>query len=525
MSIITRVKQFFHKFGSQTTLASTTFKKGFLRAYHAGKSGRLELGWITQPTTIIEDLKQGLRILRTRSRESCQNNDYSKRWLCLLEENVVGDHGIKLQADVTRQNGQPNDKANRAIEEAWMQWGQKGVCDVTGQLTWVDAQKLWLKATARDGEILVRLIRGFDNGFGFALQFLEIDRLDETHFETAPNGNVISMGVERDGNLRPVAYHLKTPGRMAGMFMSTVGPTERIPAEEIIHAGIQDRADQPRFAPWNAAALIRLTYLSGYEEAEIVAARSASCKMGVLEQDQDATGEYTGDKELTSEDDHPTIEAEPGTFPYLPPGFHLKPWTPDHPTTAFKDFMKAVLRGISSGLNMSYNALTSDLEGVSFSSLRAGELKERDSYRSAQQFMIQHFCELVYTRWFEMATLTNAVPVSAFDRDTFAKHRWQPRGWPWVDPLKDINANVMAIQHGLGSRTMFLAERGLEFRDVLAQLAKEKEEAEAFGIALGVEPEAQEETQEDDDESEEAARTIAKNGGLRWKKRELIIEV
>jgi len=502
--MLTNVKKYIKGLFTKTKVVTKAFRVGFGRAYHAAKTSRLEVGWIQAPTSIIEDLKAGLKTLRARSRESCQNNDYSKRWLCLLEENIIGDSGIILQSKVNRANGRLNEPAVAAIEAAWKAWGKKGMCDVTGQLSWVDCQKLWIKSTARDGETLVRLIRGADNGFGFALQFLEIDRLDEAHSETLSNGNTVSMGVERDAFLKPVAYHLRTIGLTDGGRFSPVGPVERIPADEIIHAGIQDRADQPRFAPWNAAALIRLQYLSGYEEAEIVAARSASCKMGFLEQAMDATQEYGGDS--TDVQGHPTIEAEPGSFPSLPPGYHMNAWNPDHPTTAFKDFMKAVLRGISSGLNMSYNALTSDLEGVSFSSLRAGELKERDSYRSGQRFVIDHFCDPVFEAWLMMAAFSKAIPVPADNIPAASAHAWQPRGWPWVDPLKDINANILAIKNGLGSRSMFLAERGLQFEDILAQLAKEQEMATAAGLTLtepvAPAPTPQEDEDEDDDEDQ-----------------------
>ena len=495
--MLDRFSRYIKKWFVKSKTATKAFGWGFSRAYAASKNSRLEVGWITQSSSIIEDLKAGLRVLRARSRESCQNNDYSKRWLCLLEENVVGERGIKLQAE-------------EEINAAWKAWGKLGICDVTGNLSWVDAQKLWLKSTARDGEVLVRKIRGHPNGFGFALQFLEIDRLDETHFETLGNGNVVNMGVERDAFLRPVAYHLKASDHAVGMRQSPVGPTERIPASEIIHAGLQERADQPRFAPWNAAALLRLQYLSGYEEAEIVAARSASCKMGFLEQDLDATGEYTGDKEDAT--GHPTIEAEPGTFPALPPGYHIKPWNPDHPTTAFKDFMKAVLRGVSSGLNLSYNALTSDLESVSFSSLRAGELKERDSYRSAQRFMIDHFCEVIFEEWALMASLMNKIPSRLNVGEAMPEHEWQPRGWPWVDPLKDINANILAIQNGLGSRTMFLAERGLEFDKVLADLSKENEAAAAMGVMIQEPGIAPNEDGDEDPEEPKRGLTLMKDG-------------
>jgi capsid protein len=72
------------------------------------------------------------------------------------------------------------------------------------------------------------------------------------------------------------------------------------------------------------------------------------------------------------------MDAEPLLIQELLPGQEFAEFNPTHPTTAYKDFMKAVLRSIARGLGMAYTTLTGDLEAVNYSSIRAGLLSERD---------------------------------------------------------------------------------------------------------------------------------------------------
>jgi capsid protein len=57
-----------------------------------------------------------------------------------------------------------------------------------------------------------------------------------------------------------------------------------------------------------------------------------------------------------------------------------------------------------------------------------------------------------------------------------------PRGWAWVDPLKDIQASVMAINNGLDTRTDVNAENGREFEEIVTTLAAEKALAAKLGL-------------------------------------------
>lgn len=453
------------------------------RSYSAAAVSRLTSSWTTQSVSADHDLLYTLPRLRARSRELEQNNDYVKRYLALLDQNVVGPNGIELEARLLAQDGMSyKRKTNETIETAWEAWGERGTCDVTGKLCWTDVQRLVLRTVARDGECLVRLVRDFPNDFAFAVQVLEADYLDvQFNQERLPNGNRIRMGIEQDVWGRPVAYHLfrTNPADVTGAPAAQY--RERVPADEIIHVHQVTRPGQTRGIPWMHSAMLRLNMLGGYEEAELVAARTAACKGGFY---TSPTGEeFIGD--AVDANGNIVESMEPGTFTQLPAGVTFTPFDPTHPTTSFADFVKGVLRGVASGLNVSYNTLASDLEGVNYSSIRQGVLDDRDGWRVLQAFLIENLCEPVFAAWLDMAMLSQQLDLSLFDLPRVLDGcEWQARGWSWVDPLKDMNADIEAINNGLKTRTQCLAERGLDIEDVFAQLQQERELAAQYGLTF-----------------------------------------
>ncbi len=449
------------------------------RSYAAANTGRLYSSWTTLNRSADAELRYNLTALRARSRELEHDNDYAKKFIRMVKTNIVGRDGILLQSQVLNNSGKPDDVARIKIEEGWSRWTKRGNCDVTGQYSFRDIQKLAISSCARDGEVLIRKVKGFNNDSRFALQLIEADHLDERKNETLSNGNKVKMGVELDSWNRPMAYHVYKihPGDF--MYGSSFGEVTRIPAEEIIHLHLPMRISQTRGIPWMHAAMIRLNMIGGYEEAELVAARIAAAKGGFYETNPE--GEYTGDDQ---EEDQPIQEVEPGTFEVLPEGWKFKEFDPQHPTTAFKDFVKAVLRGISSGLDVSYNYLANDLEGVNYSSIRAGVLDERDVWRDLQAFLIEHFLVPVFEQFLQMALVTQQIELPFSRYDKFIAAKWQPRGWQWVDPQKDIQAKILEINAGLNTGSDIAAEQGKNLEDIYKQLSIELALIKKYGLLL-----------------------------------------
>ena len=98
-----------------------------------------------------------------------------------------------------------------------------------------------------------------------------------------------------------------------------------------------------------------------------------------------------------------------------------------------------------------------------------------------------------------MSLTTQALPLPQRKYEKFTSVDWQPRGWAWVDPLKDQNANKLAIDLGVMSRSEVAASQGRDFEDTLAQLQIENDLLEKYGITVEqVEPQGDSNGQEKD---------------------------
>lgn len=458
------------------------------RSYEAAKVNRLTNDWTTVNTSANFEMRRNLRVLRARSRNLARNNDYIKRFLSMVRSNVAGPDGIKLQVRAKDERGTLNQLLNRKVEKAWRLWSRPKYASASGRLSWRDCQRKFCTTLARDGEVLVRMM-AMDNPFAFSLKFISVDWLDENYNERLPNGNRVIMSVEVDDNDRPVAYWLTPPPMDLHQRTTTIHWRTRVPASEIIHTFLPDDENsdddsQTRGVPWLHTAMKRLHTLGEYEEAELVAARVGACKMGIITEPAAADPLYGGDDDEDNPETQLLAPAQPGQFLLLEKGQDFMEFDPKHPGQNYGPFIKAVLRGVASGLDVSYFSLANDLEGVNYSSARIGLLEERDNWRALQNFQIEHFNEYVYIAWLKSSIMTGSLDISVRDLLNVSEPTWQPRGWKWVDPLKEISAKVLAINNGLETRTDTVAEQGGDFSETVATLAGEQALLESSGVKL-----------------------------------------
>ena len=216
------------------------------QAYYGTNVGRLYASWKPGNDSADRELRYNLKMLRARSRDLQRNNDYVKRYFRLVKTNVIGPNGIILQSRITNDSGKPDKVANDLIETAWGDWGKKGICEVTGRFSFRDLQGAVIKHIVRDGEILVRRVRGYSgNKYRYALQPIEADHLDEKYNQNFKNGNKIKMGIELDPMGRAIAYHVyKTHPGEFGLLAGQQRDNERmrIPADEILHLFLPEPA-------------------------------------------------------------------------------------------------------------------------------------------------------------------------------------------------------------------------------------------------------------------------------------------
>ena len=460
-------------------------KRRFIRSYSGASTGRLFADFVTSSSSANAEIKDNIRILRDRARELARNDSYIARYLNLMVSNVIGKHGVRISSKSRNDNGSLDLAANQLIEKSWKEWQEIGNCTTNGRLSFLDCQKIFIESLCRDGEVLIRKIKAPDSPFGFQLQFLEADHLDENKNETLKSGNKIKMGVEVDKYDKPVAYWLFKDHPYDRTYASMTEHI-RVPADQIIHAYLPARAEQTRGVSLVATAMANVKMLNGYLEAEIVAARVGASKMGFFTS-PDGDG-YVGDGEY-EDTFNPTTNAQAGVFEQLPAGMDFKAFDPTHPTSAFDSFTTSVLRSIASGLNISYHSLSNDLTSVNYSSIRQGALEDRYMYQIYQQFVIEHFVNPVFQSWLEMSISTGYInlPIAKFDK--FAKSvNYIPRSFAWIDPLKEMQANVIGLQNGTMTYADISASYGRDTEELFEQHQKEIELAKQYGIELAYQP-------------------------------------
>jgi len=471
------------------------------RRFSAARVDRTTNDWALSPIKTNEDIKTHLEVLRLRSRDLSKNNSDYRKWLSMRRKNIFGDHGIQLRMKVRNEDGSQDKVANAIIEEQWKSWGKfyGGAVSVDGRHSWDSFCALVDRTMAIDGEVIVRIIPGF-GAWNFSLQLIDSALLDIGYnIKKSSYQNEIVMGVERDEWGRRVAYHFLQDVDAWGTASSRI----KIPASEILHLFREEFVGQARGFPMASAAILDMNMSQGYREAELIAARVSACQMGVWEKPANATGKMKFDEK---QDEKFLLDMEPGKFVEGPRGWVLKPLNPTHPGQNLPGFLKVIMRSIASGLDVSYNDFANDLEGVNFSSLRAGTLSERDGWKMDQSFYIEHFCKPVFAEWLSNFLVLGKtfLPLSKFDK--FNKPFFMPRRWDWVDPLKDIKAHGEAINMKIAAPQEVIEAAGRDPEEVIEMIQEWQEMLKVAGIKISTSVDKsnkdKEENLEDDDEDE-----------------------
>jgi lambda family phage portal protein len=489
-------------------------------AFKASQINRLTMDWVTAITSADQELWSNLRVLRARSRQLAKNNQHAAKFLRQVEKNVIGKDGITFQAKVKKQRGEGLlDNVNTELQRGYKDWSKPEYCTVEGKMSRAQAERFFIRQVAMDGEAIIRKVPLPGNPYLFALQFIDPDQLDHTFFlNRMNNGNEIRMGVEVDQYKRPVAYWLwrNHPAEV------TSSPQERIrvPASEILHCFIPLRVGQTRGIPWMTPSMFEMQMLAGYKEAEVIAARVSSSKMGFFYSETGA--EFTGDPALANTGVESQLapgtgaqltNAEPGTFENLPPGVKFAPWDPQHPSAAYEHFVSECLRGIASGLDVPYHELGNDLASVNFSSIRAGLLDVRDTWQMLQQWAIDVFCQPVYSAWLPNAILSSGLSLDAQGLPAYKDGVvWHARGWDWVDPYKDVMADTLAVQNGFTTLTRAVAARGLDLDELLLERKAELDRIKELGLTVGTDLKGMADTASDNQGASEPDVPAKPNG-------------
>lgn len=450
----------------QRALSNILVKK---RGYEGAAHGHRVDGWrtVSQGSVNTENMTS-LATLRNRSRDLVRNNPYASRGIGVIASNTIGE-GIIAQI-------RGKNKAKTAdLIAAWNKWSETNACDADGKHNFRAIQTLLMRCMPESGEVLIRRRwRHLSDNLPVPLQIqiLEPDFIDTARNELLDGGNYIIQGIEFNSLGQRVAYYLfnEHPGGwVTGKF--TLNST-RIDAKDILHVFRGDRPGQIRGIPWLASAILRLRDFDEYEDAQLIRQKIAAC-FAVFVTDNDPGTETT--KAAISD------RVTPGLIEVLPAGKDIKFGNPPAPD-GYADFSRVTLHGVSAALGVTYEAMTTDLSTVNFSSARMGWLEFHRNINQWQwQIMVPQAIEPIF-QWF-----LEAAYIAGFSTDG-ASAEWTPPIREQIDPVKETFAANAAIRSGQTTLKETIRSRGYDPDKVFKERQEELAELDKLGIVTDSDP-------------------------------------
>jgi lambda family phage portal protein len=453
-------------------------------AYESTSMGRRAVGWRPPSLSPNPSILYGLQLLRDRSRAAVRNDGYAKGAIDELVSNIIGT-GIKPLSLADDQ------ALRKRLQALWLLWTDES--DADGLFDWYGQQALAVRAWLEGGEVFVRLRpRTPSDGLSVPLQvqIIEPELCPHTWNTTLPNGNRVRAGIEFDAIGRRVAYYFH-PSRPGDLVDFDPSDLRRVPADGVIHLYQPLRPGQLRGVPHLTQALIKLRELDKFDDATLLRQQLANLFVGFVTRqnsaDTDVTDPMTGLPVAHDDDGNQLLSLEPGIFQELAPGEDVKFSDPPAIDGAYPDFTRQQLSHVAAATGVPYEVLTGDLSRVNDRTVRVLLNQFRRRIMAWQhQIVAFQLCRPVWRAWLDRVFLFGAAPIPASyatDPDPVARAKWVPQGWPYINPVQDVQANREAIRAGFESRSSVVSEQGEDAEAIDVEQAADNARADALGLS------------------------------------------
>ena len=470
-----------------------------------------------------EDINENLLTLRQRSRMLYMGAPIATSAIRTNRTNVVG-NGLQLKSTIdyialgmTQEQAEEWQRHTEAEFKLWA--GNKRNCDATGINDFYGLQQLALVSWLTSGDVLglVKFVkRETMRPYGFRLHMVEADRcrcpissgtFQSTTSVKLDNGGYIHDGVEIDSNGAIVAYHIANTYPYETMAAKT--EFVRVPAygdktglPNVLHVMDSERPEQYRGVPYLSQVMEPLLQLRRYTEAEIMAALVQSFFTAFVKTD-------TGSMEIPFNEvpqpeydkDPSAYEMGPGTINMLEPGEDVTFGDPKRPASGFNTFITAICSQIGAALEIPADLLLKQFNS-SYSASRAALMEAWKAFKMRRTWLTNDFCRPVYEIWMTEAVALGRIHAPGFFTDPIMRQAYLESEWigpsaGQLDPTKEVQAAILAIDNGLTTREAeSIKLNGSQYTANVAKLKNENEKLrEANGQTAGVK-EAQDEADE-----------------------------
>lgn len=419
------------------------------------------------------------------ARDFVRNDQIVRQGLRRLVANVIQD-GFTL-------NPNSGDKAfDQRVRELWGEWADDPAqCDSRGRLSWWQLERLAFHSRLVDGDVF--LLPTTDG----TLQVVEAHRV-RTPANTRQNV-VHGIKLDADSGRDLEAWITKVeidPLRR----LERVSDTTSVPFRDedgqlqVFHCVDRDRISQTRgitvLAPvGNAAGMfddIQFATLVKQQAASAITFIRTKKSGSSIADLGDDDAEQAGARSTQTMSDGSTRTLEgigPGMELLAKEDETLEVFSPNIPSNEFFQHSHLVLSIIAVNLDMPVIVLMLDPSATNFSGWRGAMDQAKIGFRVQQRTQIQTVNRPTYRakirQWLEDSELGDeqlqAMAAAAQKRAAFdpLRHQWQPPAWPYIEPMKDRSAELLAVRNGLTSQRRRCSERSCTWDDLSTEIVED----------------------------------------------------
>jgi len=470
----------------------TLTRNGFLlpdrikASYEGAGEGRRSASWDAPDNGINSIVMPALRNLRSRSRAAVRNDPYAFNTIDKRVSNLIGT-GITPRPKIK------DDPLRNALQELWEDWTDES--DADGLTDFYGQQALVARTVETSGECFVRLRpRSLSEGLAVPLQIqvLAPEFVPHDKFEATRDGNIIRAGIEFNPAGRRVAYWMyRAHPRDASSLNCGFNQLVRVPATQVLHIFEPVEPGQLRGVPRLSPVLKRLRSLDNYDDAVLFRQEVANLFAGFIKRPAPDSGQQPRDPvtgmPLNPDRDGftPMVAMEPGSMQELGPGEEVEFSTPPDAGNNYPDFIRQQLMAAAAGSGTPYEILTGDMRGVNDRALRVVLNEFRRRLEQLQFSVYVHqLCRPVRAAWMDMAVLSGVLDLADYAqrRREYLRTRWVPQGWAYLQPVQDVQARMLEVNAGFGSRSEMCLRTGTDAETVDAENAADAERARNLGL-------------------------------------------
>jgi lambda family phage portal protein len=378
-----------------------------------------------------------------------------------------------LSAAPTARSQHPNEATRSLLEKSWNRFALQ--CDAEGNGDLGGYLAKAVRTLVVSGDAFTHMII---RDRQLRLKLLNSEQVWRPLTRIEPNGHRIFAGVEVNPDGRRVAYW--TLPQQPDLPWAIYPLPERISADDMLHVFTAQFPGAVRGLSWLTPIAARLLELDKLEDAILARMNVAALFSGFIRDLDGTTGivaetqiGHTGKNELSM---------EPGTLRVLPPGTDIV-FPQNLPDIGPADgFLRHILRSIASGGGVPSSLLTGDLSDVNYSSSRLGlEQFKRAVARVQKSHLVAQLLQPVWERFVTVEILSGRLAARDFEQNPenyySVEFRWP--GWASLDPVKDAQADDLALRNHLKSRAEIVAARGRDIADVDREIDADPKHPEA----------------------------------------------